>query len=266
MLLPGTQNVIPRAPVSEQTILHVHRCLRKALQRAVDQQRLLRNPANGAVVPKPQDTEITVLDFEQSATLLQLFEDAQIYTPVMVLVTTGLRRGEMLALKWKDVDLDRKTLSVTHSLRQTSKGTEYATPKTKKSVRNICLPDIVCEALAKHKATQAAEKLRSDFYQHNGFIFADEVGGFWQPNVSSSQFRRIVSKVRCFKDVSPHRLRHSPATQMLINKTHPKVVSERLGHASISITLDLYSHVIPGLQEDAAETFNQSLTEALSNQ
>ena len=225
--------------------------LREALQRTIKWRLLIRNPADAAEPPRPEKKEIQALDESQTAALLAKAEGSRFYGPILIAVTCGVRRGELLALRWQDADLSARKISVMQSLETTRDGIRFKPPKTARGRRSIALPQIAVDALRKHRAEQNKERLLfGKDYQDNGLIFAMPDGSPWAPDKFTSSYvsftRRVGLKVRF------HDLRHSHATQLLRQGIHPKIVSERLGHSTIGITLDTYSHVLPGMQEEAA--------------
>lgn len=251
--------------LSAQTVLHHHRVLREALGRAVKWQLLVRNPADAVEPPKPPRKEMRALSEAETAWLLQVAMGTRFYVPVLLAVTTGMRRGELLGLHWKDVDLENGTASVQRSVEQTNAGIRFKSPKGRKG-RPITLLPITVEALREHKKFQQQQKrmLVAD-YNDQDLICAREDGSLWRPDTFTADFARLAMKAG-LKGVRLHDLRHSHATQLLMNGVHPKVVSERLGHSTIGITLDIYSHVLPGLQEDAAKKLDVSLRLAIEKQ
>jgi len=171
-------------------------------------------------------------------------------------------RGEVLGLRWKDVDLDNACLSVTQTLSNNSKGLQFLPPKTEKSRRRISLMALTIEALKQHRKSQARHRLKlGPLWQDNGLVFPSEDGTPWHPDTFSGAWRKLQSDAAI--DCGFHGLRHTHATQLLRQGVHPKIVSERLGHASVAITLDLYSHLLPGMQEDAAAKLNRVLKRAM---
>ncbi len=181
------------------------------------------------------------------------------YAPVVLAVSTGMRRGEILALRWADIDFGSNQLSVSRSLELTTKGLNFKTPKTAKSRRRIALPQVITRMLSALKVSQAAEKLRlGPAWQDNDLVFPRRDGTPWRPDSFSSQFSALV-RYHKLPHVRFHDLRHTHATQLLKQGVHPKIVSERLGHSNIAITLDTYSHVLPGMQESAIEALDASL-------
>jgi integrase len=178
---------------------------------------------------------------------------------VILAVTTGLRRGELLGLRWQDVDLDGGKLAVRQSLEQTRAGLAFKQPKTQKGRRTVTLPPMTLEALRRHKAEQARERLLlGPAYADHGLVLAQADGRPLNPDEVTRAFKRLVKKVG-IRSLSLHKLRHTHATLLLGANVHPKVVSERLGHATVGITLDTYSHVLPNLQEEAARKIDALL-------
>ncbi len=250
--------------LSARTVLHYHRILSQALKQAVKWQLLPRNPAGAVDPPKPEHREMIALDEDQTATLIDRVKGTALYVPVLLAVTTGLRRGEVLALRWCDVDLDRAALAVTRTLEKTREGgLRFKQPKTRKSRRTISLPSIAVGALRKHRAEQVELYLSLGVgWNENGLVCTRLDGEPINPNTLTSGFASLVRQMDIPR-VRFHDLRHTHATQLLKEGVHPKVAQERLGHATIAVTLDLYSHVMPGMQEDAALRVDRALKAAL---
>lgn len=245
-----------RGGLSPQTVLHYHRLLHKALDQAVKWQMLARNPASAVEPPKPQREQMRALDQIETTTLLRLVEGSRLYIPVLLAVTGGLRRGEILALRWQDLDLKTGRATIARSLEQTADGLRVKSPKTERGRRTVVFPGYTLDALKAHKKEQAERKLATGpVYQNSGLVCARADGSEWPPDTFSTAFAALVrrSNLAHFRF---HDLRHTHATQLLKQGVHPKIVSERLGHSNIGITLDTYSHVLPGMQEDAVLSFD----------
>ena len=250
--------------LSAQTVVHHHRVLREALGRAVKWRLLTRNPADAVDPPRPKTREMRALDEVETADLLRAAEGTRLYLPVLVAVTTGLRRGELLALRWRDIEGD--ILRVNRAVEQIKGHTSFKEPKTSGAKRNIALPSITVEALRRHRAQQNKERLMLGLaYQDNGFVFCQPDGTLWLPDRFTAAFRRLQAKAN-IGGVRLHDLRHTHATQLLRQGIHPKIVSERLGHSSVGITLDTYSHVLPGMQAEAARKLDAALRLAINRQ
>ena len=249
--------------LSAQTVLHFHRVLHAALGQAVRWQILIRNPAAAVEPPRPQRKEQRVLSEEDTAKLLHLARGTQLWIPVVLAVTTGMRRGEITALDWPHVDLDAATLTVVRSLEQTKGKLTLKIPKTAKGRRVIALPSVAVDALRRHKADQGRQRLRlGAAYEDQGLVCARPDGTLWSPGAISSAFQDLMRKA-AIPRIRFHDQRHGHATQLLRQGEHPKVVSERLGHTTVAITLDTYSHVVPGLQEQAARRLDEALRKAM---
>ena len=245
--------------LSAQTVKHCHRVLSQALRQAVRLRLLASNPADAVDAPRVARTEMKVLDQAQTATLLKATEGSSIYAPVLLAVTTGMRRGEILGLHWKDVDLDRSHLSVAQTLEETkAKGLVFKAPKTERSRRTITLPAIAVDGLRRHRTRQAEDRLRAGpIWIDHDLVCCRPDGMPLSPRQLSKTFAALSRRLGL--GVRFHDLRHTHISHLLAAGVHPKVASERAGHASISITLDVYSHLIPGMQEDAASRIDAAL-------
>ena len=172
-----------------------------------------------------------------------------------------MRQGELLALRWREVDLERRSIRVVASIQYISgRGLVLSQPKTNRSRRNVRLTDLAIEALERHRSTQDAMRLRREgLWQDLGFVFATRDGRpLYATNLVKRALPRILRKAG-LRRVRFHDLRHTTATLLLGQGVHPKIVSEMLGHSNIGITLDLYSHATPTMQEKAAAALDELL-------
>ena len=248
--------------LSAQTVVHHHRVLREALRQAVKWQMLSVNPADAVQPPRAEHKEIRALDEDGTANLLRSLEGSPMCLPATVAVGTGLRRGELLGLRWQDVDLKAGKLAVRQNLQQTRDGLLFKSPKTAKGSRSLSLMPSTVEALRAHKRAQAARRLeKGPAYRDHDLVLCEDDGSPWSPNRFSAQWHKAMREKG--RSVRFHDLRHTHATLLLRQGTHPKVVSERLGHATIGITLDTYSHVLPDMQDEAAKRLDGVLAVAM---
>lgn len=247
--------------LSAQTVLHHHRVLREALRHAVRWQLLARNPADATEPPRATRREAAVLDDTDVERLLRAADGTPLELPVLLALTTGVRRGELLALRWQDVNWKAATIAVRRSLEQTrAGGLTFKEPKTRRGRRVVTLPPLTVEALRRYRAEQAKARLAvGRAYQDADLIIARADGRPYDPAKFSNAVAALMRRAGVC-DVSLHSLRHTCATMLLSANVHPKIVSERLGHATIGITLDTYSHVLPNMQEEAAQKLNDALT------
>lgn len=244
--------------LSARTVLHHHRVLRQALQQAVRWRMIPTNPADLIQAPRPARTTVAVLSQEDAAALIAKVAAHWIHLPTALALHTGMRRGEILALRWNDVDFEHGEIHVTRSLEQIGRQLNFKGTKTGKG-RVVAMPAALVRVLRAHKARQAAERLRlGAVYEDNDLVCAAPDGKPVVPHILSDAFRTTVAASGLPK-VTFHGLRHTHATMLLRAGIHPKVVSERLGHSTISITLDVYSHVMPGMQEQAARAIDAAL-------
>ena len=218
-------------------------------------QRLPRNPADRAKPPSiasidempPRTWSARQLD-----DFLAHVRDDRLYAAWRTLAMTGLRRGELLGLDWDAVDLDTGRLAITRTLIEGKGAPRFSDPKTKRGRRSVALDATTVEALREHRERQLDERVAwGPAYESHGLVFCREDGTPIWPRTFSRSFDHHVRDAGLPK-IRLHDLRHTHATLALEAGVHPKVVQERLGHATIAITLDTYSHAIPAMQEDAA--------------
>jgi len=201
---------------------------------------------------------MNTLSTEEVTRFLEAAKETDYYVYFATLLWTGLRRGELLALRWRNLDLVKATLTVVETAYKLGNG-DYIIkePKTAQSRRTVSLPLSLVEVLKVYRIDQELLRIQLGVsLKADSFVFIRPDGSPINPNAVTLAFRRIIKKAG-LKDIRVHDLRHTHATLMLKAGVNPKVVSERLGHANISITLDIYSHVLPGMQEAAAEKFDK---------
>jgi integrase len=227
---------------------------------------IARNPADvfKKRLPKVERRELVTLTADQSARLLEALAHSRVYWPVLLALSTGMRRGECLAVRWKNVDLDAGTLRVVESLEETKTDIRFKQPKSGRH-RAITLPSYAVAELRRLKREQAESLLALGVRQSGDTLLCCRSDG--EPHKPLSLTYEFARFMRRFKDlprVRFHDLRHSHATQLLSSGVHPKIASERLGHASVGITLDLYSHVTDTMQGEAAAKLDTAMQAAKS--
>jgi integrase len=249
--------------LSPASVHYQHRVLKKALGQAVKWRLISGNPLDAVDPPRVERKRMQTYDMAQTAEVLALVGHTRVYVPVLLALLCGLRRGEITALRWCNVDLDGAQLAVVESTEQTSKTTRLKETKTGRA-RTVALPSLVVEELRQHRIKQAQELLQIGIRQSGGsFVYCREDGQPMQPRSLThawDQFRARTTLPR----IRFHDLRHSHATHLLAGNVHPKIASERLGHSKVGITLDLYSHVLPGMQADAAARVDLAAREAIN--
>jgi integrase len=250
--------------LSPSTVRYMHRILRQALQQAMRWQLLVRNPADAVRPPKLERREMKVLDANGMAQLIETARETNLFVPILLAVMCGPRRGEITALRWRSVDIERGQISIVASTEQTRTSVREKAPKSERGRRTIALPLIVVDELRQHRLRQAESLLKLGARlndDHHVVMRAD--GKPLQPRSLTHAFRIFLDK-HDLPRIRLHDLRHSHATQLLASGVHPKIAQERLGHSSVAITLDLYSHVLPGMQADAADRVDLALREAIN--
>jgi integrase len=253
--------------LSARTVLHFHRLLHCALKQAVLWQLRPTNPADAVEAPRPVQMEMRAVDEEQGAWLLQAASGTQFYLPILYALCTGLRRGEILAQRWSDIDFHRSHILVSRSLEETrSGGLKFKIPKNKKR-RPMKVPDLLLEALKAHRVEQDKSRklFGPDYKKDLDLVIALPDGSPWSPDTFSGAYSDFIERIG-MKGLRFHDLRHSHASQLLRNGVPVKSVQERLGHANASITLNTYAHVMAGDDERAVQMIEDRLCSAIEKQ
>jgi len=256
--------------LSSRTVRYIHTILHEALEQAVKNNLIVRNVTDATTLPKQEKKEMRVLTVEEQNRFMEVLSADKMGIIFKLDLATGMRKGELIALTWNNVNLRDGVIRVTRSLSRTrvnfdkeSKENKTAViiqkPKTKKGERSIPLFDSIITDLKKHKEAEK-EKLKNlgwddiKIKQHfkDGLVFTNELGGHIEPRNLSRKFYSLV-KAAGISKANLHCLRHSFATRLLEMGVSPKVVQEILGHSTITLTLDTYSHVMPELKKAAVD-------------
>jgi len=249
--------------LSGSTVQKIHHVLHKALTQAMRWDLIPRNPADSVKAPTPTPKEMHPLSALEARQLLEAAQGDRLEALYVLAVHTGMRRGELLALKWADVDLDLATVRVRRTLTRGEDGRGYVMGAATKSGkgRHVRLTPRAVEALKRHRARQAKEKLKvGGLYRDQDLVFAGEGGNPINPsNLRNRSFKPLLERAGLPR-ITFHDLRHTCASLLFQRNVHPKIVQELLGHASVAITLDTYSHMLPGMGSEAANAIGEALS------
>jgi integrase len=265
-LLPGdVQRLYARKleTLAPTTVRYIHAILHHALDDAVKWGLLNRNVTDAIEAPKKVRNEMQVWSMEEVGRVLRAAADDPLEALWRVAIFTGMRRGELLALKWSDIDLENSSLSVQRSLsRGMTSRLEEGEPKSHSGRRRIALSASVVESLKRHRVRQLEYRLGlGEAYQDHGYVFVNETGGYIHPNTLYRRYHELVARAGV-PEIRFHDLRHTSATLLLAEGVHGKIVQERLGHSNIAMTLDLYSHVTADMQRQAADALEAAISGA----
>jgi integrase len=238
-----------------QTVLHIHRLLRKALQQAVVWQLRATNPADAVDAPRVPEREMQPIEEERAALLIEAAQNTDMFLPILIGFCTGMRRGEVLALRWADLDLEHARLTVNQSLTQTrAGGIKFKSPKNKSSRRTMALPMVLIDAFKVHRGKQENTKdLFGPDYASLDLVLPLPDGSPWPPDRFTDAYTAFARRNGA-KGIRFHDLRHTHASELLRRGTPIKTVSARLGHSGSKITIDTYGHLMTGDDEQAAKT------------
>ncbi|QIZ07625.1 site-specific integrase [Priestia megaterium] len=248
---------IDEGGLSAQSVKHHHRLIFKALKDAVKWQLIVRNVAEAVTPPKTRKVEMQTWDNEQVKVFLEVSKDSPYYQIFLTAINTGMRRGEVLGLRWQDIDFDNNMIYVRQSLQEVKKeGLTFKEPKSGKSRSISITPSLTKEFKKIYKLQLEHKLLLGQGYHDLDLVFAQKNGKPIQPTEMARNYRKMVDKSG-LPYIRFHDLRHTHATLLLQQGVHPKVVSERLGHSTIGITMDTYTHVLPNMQKEAALLLEQ---------
>jgi integrase len=248
--------------LSPRTILHCHRVLSAALRQAVRWRLLPYNPAADVKPPKVERRKVITYGYAEMVDVLEALRASWMHVPAILAGICGMREGEIAALRWGVSNLDKAQLAIVENAEETKAGVRYKEPKSGQ-VRTIALSPWAVAELRAHRARQAEALLRLGIrLNDDSFVVAQADGTPYKPSSISKEWRLQVKKLG-LRRIRFHDLRHTHGSHMLASNVHPKIASERLGHSRVGITLDLYSHVVEGLQENAVALVDDAMAKAL---
>ena len=258
-------------PLSARSVKHLRDTMRAICQWGVRMEVVTRDPVAFVEAPKCEAPEMRTLDADGVAALLKAANGTDLQGPIAVLVGTGLRRGELLGLRWSDIDFAAGRLTVRRSIEVVGRDRREKPPKTQRSARTLALAAFVIEALRRGKATQVERlnvmlrnELEARRCQESGYVFDRADGSPWNPDSFSWAFAELVRRAKLVK-IRLHDLRHSHATLALSAGTDLKTISAALGHSTISITANTYVHVIESMQRSHADRIDAMLGDTIAN-
>lgn len=239
--------------LSPTTVRQHHVVFSRAIKRGMQWGLVARNVLDGLSPPKKEDAEVEFWEQDEMTRFLEAARTSPYYVLYAVALGTGMRRGELLALQWKDIDFNEQTITVRRSLVKVGPPPVFKSPKSKSGWRLLPISPQLVRLLRRQRAKVAEDKLRlGERYEDYDLVFCIDNGRPLRANnLIRRDYRSTIEKAG-IRYINFHGLRHTHATDLLRRGVHPKIVSERLGHHSITITLDLYSHVTPQMQSDAA--------------
>lgn len=245
--------------LSNSYLRSMYAVLSKTLRAAERWGLIEKNTAALVSPPRPQKREMRVWTLGEVRQFLQASEKRKFYIAYVLAVFTGMRRGEILGLRWSDIDLEKGVIHVQRTLYKTKGKLVFQEPKTRGSKRSIVISPIVISALKKHRVRQQEMRLKlGQAYIDHDLVVCSWNGNPVDPSDLNEDFKMAIKKAGV-PQIRFHDLRHTHATILLQLGEHPKVVSERLGHSSVTITLDTYSHVLPDMQRALAENLEAAM-------
>ncbi|MDE3839358.1 site-specific integrase [Bacillus methanolicus] len=245
--------------LSSAYVRRMHEVIKMLLRRAKTRKLITEDIASLIEAPRLEKKEMQTWSIEEVNEFLKYTKHSR-YHPVFFLAAyTGMRKGEILALHWDDIDFEKKTITIKKTLYRIKDQYLLTEPKTLNAIRTIYIDDDIVRVLKKQRVKQNLEKLKyGGVYQDQNLVFAQEDGSFVQPSAVNALFLRFIRQMG-IKRIRFHDLRHTHATILLQMGVNPKIVAERLGHSSVQITLDTYSHVLPSMKKDLAEQFSKAM-------
>ncbi|MDQ3966016.1 MAG: tyrosine-type recombinase/integrase, partial [Actinomycetota bacterium] len=245
--------------LSRSTVQLIHATLHKALKQAMKRGLVARNVTEAVDSPKPQKKDIRPLTPEEVKVFLSTVKGDRLESLYILAITTGLRQGELLGLRWQDVDLNEKVVRVHQQLTRTKGGLSFSKPKNNKG-RNVTLMDLAIKALMNHRERQKDEKLKmDDLWQETDLVFTSTKGTPLDASCLLKHSFRPLLKRAGLPHITFHCLRHTFATLFFSKGAHPKIVQEMLGHSNISVTMDVYSHMLPNMQGEVVRGIEENL-------
>ena len=246
-------------PLAPKTVRNIWLNLSTAMDRALIEDLIKKNPCQHTQLPQKEKYEADVYDQEEIEKLLEAANGTDMELPMLLEVCLGLRRGELLALKWDKIDFEHARVTICENLVEVNKVLYTKTPKTRSGIRTLEIPPSLLEKLREARLRYLEQKIRlgGDFHD-DGYVVCQENGKPYKPDSMGCKFRRFL-KDNGLRPIRFHDLRHTNATLMLTNGISPKVAQQRLGHADFSTTMNIYSHVLESVDREAANAIDQAI-------
>lgn len=249
-----------KAGLSPQTAVNIRTVLRSALAQALKWGLVARNVAALVESPRIPRPKVHALDADQARALLEASRGDRFEGIYVLALNLGLRRGEILGLSWDAIDFESRTIQISQAMQRLQTGLAITEVKTERSRRVLAAPDAVMRTLKARHTQQLKERLLAGLqWQESGLVFTSPKGGPLEPITLHRNYKRLLTKASLPADVRFHDLRHSCASLLLAQGTHLRVIMELLGHSSISLTANTYSHVMPAAMREAADTMHAIL-------
>jgi integrase len=257
-LIDFQKKLYEEANLSGTSVQKIHTTVKDSLTFACKMELIAKNPADSIERPKRDDKEIEVWDIDEVKRFLEFSKDDPFFIVYHLALTTGMRQSEILGIRWKDIAIENKKITIKQVMCNFEKKPKPGA-KSKAGKRMILFGDETIEALLKHKRNQEKDKaIAGDLYKDQDLVACTSIGTRINPSNLRRSFYRQVKNAE-LKKIRFHDLRHTHATLCLSLNLHPKIVSERLGHSNVKITLDTYSHVLPNLQNEAVNEISRAI-------
>ncbi len=252
-------NEMLKKGLSPKNIRDSYNIVNASMKKAVKLKEVLYNPCDGVELPKQKKYHAKVYDAETIHKILETAKGSDIYLAILILVTVGLRRGELLALRWDNIDFENQIIKVRENMVRGEKNYILKAPKTEAGIRDIHIGKDLVEILKNARIQYYSDKLKfGPGFQDLGFVIRQKDGSPLLPDSMTRKWFRFTEENN-FPKIRLHDLRHSNATALIRAGVSPKVVSERLGHSDVSITLNTYTHVLPDMDAAAADKLDEIL-------
>ena len=252
--------------LSPKSIRHIHTVIRSALEQALRERLISINPADAAVLPRNYRKEMKILDIQGITKFLSAAKGSRYYTAFLLILATGLRRGEALGLRWKDIDLQKGVINVKQQLVRVKGGFMFSDLKTELSRRMVAIDDDIVQELKEHMESQMLERQKNhQIYEKNDLVFCSEIGKPIPPRNFVRYFKAILKKAG-LDEIRLHDLRHTYATMVLGQGISHKTLQENLGHYSASFTIEMYGHNTQDMKRDAAEKVGSLLKKCVDKE
>ena len=249
--------------LSPKSVRNIYLNVKAALSKAVVLRMLPYNPCEGVVLPKAQKYKATIYTVKEMNHMLELAKGSDVYIPILLASNLGLRRGEVLALRWEHIDFKEGIVHIRENRVITDEGAITKTPKSAAGIRDITVGSRVLAELKQAQNQYNLNKLAMGLaFKDSGLVFSREDGGAYRPESLTKMWRRFLQKHE-LKDIRFHDLRHSCATALLEAGVDPKTVQTRLGHSDITMTLNIYAHCTENMDRNAAQKLDELFSGAM---